>query len=57
MSGGDFTDDEKKAIREMAERAVKIPAGSKHGRWSREERVALVYAVLCSLFRKGSNKV
>lgn len=39
-------------LRLMAEDVVKIPQGQMVGRWSREDRVAIVYAVLCGLARK-----
>jgi hypothetical protein len=42
---------EKQVLWEMAERAVTIPPGEKQGRWSREERVVLVYSALCSMVR------
>jgi len=47
----DLTPDEKVVLHRMAEKAVTIPEGGKSGRWTREDRVALVYSVLCSLIR------
>lgn len=39
----------------IAEQIVTIPPGEKVGRWTREDRVAVVYSVLCSLARlKGA---
>lgn len=46
-----LTDEEKEAIYALAERVVTIPEGGRVGKWTREERVMLVYSVLCGLFR------
>ena len=43
----------RKGLRIMAENAVSIPKGGKVGRWNREDRVAVVYAVLCFFARKA----
>lgn len=43
----------REGLRIMAENAVSIPKGGKVGRWNRADRVAVVYAVLCSLARKA----
>ena len=41
---------------ELAEKAVFIQEGEKIGKWTRENRVALVYSVLCSLIRLNKRK-
>jgi len=46
-----FTKQEKEVMWQMAERAVTIPKGGKVGRWTREERVALVYSVIYSIIQ------
>lgn len=46
-----LTDEEKKSLYLWAEDIVTIPEGGRVGKWTREERVMLVYSVLCSLFR------
>ena len=51
-----FTKEEREVLKEMAEQVVKIPPGEKVGKWDRESRVALVYAVLCGLFRANKEK-
>lgn len=51
-----FTEEEREVIRDLAEKVVKIPPGEKIGKWDRESRVALVYAVLCGLFRANKEK-
>jgi hypothetical protein len=51
-----LTKREKQAIKVMAENAVSIKEGEKVGRWTREDRVAVVYSVLCSLFRMSKQK-
>ena len=50
-----LTKSEEAICREAAEKAVKIPVGGRLGRWTREDRVALVYSVLCSLCRMKKN--
>lgn len=52
----DLTETEKNLARELAERSVSIPKGGRVGRWTREDRVSLVYSVICSLVRLGKNK-
>jgi len=48
---------EKQVLWEMAERAVSIKEGGKVGRWTREDRVALVYSVIYSIIQnKERNK-
>lgn len=48
---------EKEVIMQMAESAVFIPKeyvprkGGEYGNWDRAKRVAVVYSVLCSMFR------
>lgn len=39
-----------------AESVVHIPMGSKEGRWTREDRVALVFSVFCSIVRNNNKK-
>lgn len=51
-----LTRDEEDVLHAMAEKIVFIPKGEKRGRWTREDRVALVYSVLCSLSRLGKKK-
>lgn len=51
---GDPTPEEAAVLREMAERcAGDPPTGS---RWTREERVAVVFSVLCSMWRSSDKK-
>lgn len=50
-----YSEEEKQVLMEMAERAVTIPEGEKQGRWSRDERVILVYSALCSIVRINEN--
>jgi hypothetical protein len=52
----ELTPEEWKAgLKIMAENAVSIKPGEKVGRWTRDDRVAVVYSVLCSLARlKGA---
>lgn len=45
-----FTKIEKQVIREMAEKCAGVPPGGKIGRWTHEDRVAVVYSVLCHLY-------
>jgi hypothetical protein len=53
MAEKDLTPEEwREGLRIMAEKAVTIPKGEKIGRWDREQRVAIVYSVLCSLARR-----
>ena len=40
----------------VAEKAVTIPKGGKVGRWTREDRVALVATVVAKLIRNGQKK-
>ena len=40
----------------MAESVVTIPVGGKVGRWTREDRVILVWSALCSIARNERNK-
>lgn len=47
----DLTKIEKEVLMEMAEKAVTIPVGGKVGRWTREDRIAVVYSALCSMIR------
>lgn len=47
----EIPEEEAAVLHEMAEKAVSIPEGGKVGRWTREDRVTLVYSVLCSLYR------
>lgn len=42
-----------KGIYIMAENTVSIKPGEKAGKWDRDTRVALVYSVLCALYRKS----
>lgn len=51
-----LTKDEKAVIRELAEKCAGVPIGQKLGRWTHEERVAVVYSVMCSLFRISKSK-
>ncbi len=55
-----FTKLEKQVLWEMAEKCAGVPPGEKIGRWTHENRVAIVYWVLCTLIRlnkiKKSNK-
>ena len=49
----DLTPEEwKKGLMIMAESVVSIPEGGKVGRWTRKDRVILVYSVLCAFARK-----
>lgn len=43
-------------LHELAEKAVSIPKGEKVGRWTREDRVAVVYSALCSIYRTNKAK-
>lgn len=47
----DLTKEEKDLLHALAEKAVYIQKGDKLGRWTREDRVAVVFSVLCSLVR------
>lgn len=49
-----FTKEEKKIIWEMAERCAGVAKGQKRGRWTHEDRVLIVYSVLCHLFSQNS---
>jgi len=44
-----FSEIEKKVMRDMAEKCAGVEPGQKRGRWTHEDRVAIVYSVLCSL--------
>lgn len=41
---------------ELAEKCAGVPKGGKIGRWTHEQRVMVVYSVLCSLFRLAERK-
>ena len=46
----EITKEEKAVLLEMAERCAGVSKGGKVGRWSHEDRVAVVYSVLCSMY-------
>jgi len=52
-----LTKQEKEVLWQMAEKAVTIPEGQKQGRWSRDERIVLVYSALCSIVRINEKKL
>lgn len=52
----EITKDEEEALRDLAEKAVKIPVGGMVGGWTREKRVALVYAAIRSIYRLNKIK-
>jgi hypothetical protein len=56
MSKNDFSKAEKQVIMEMAERCAGVAPGEKYGRWTHEDRVMLVYSVLCSLYRLNKRR-
>lgn len=47
----ELTKKEKMVLLDLAESVVSIPEGARVGRWTREDRVAVVFSVLCSLVR------
>jgi hypothetical protein len=49
-------DEYKEVLMDMANKAVTIPEGEKIGRWTRTDRVAVVYSALCSLLRISMQK-
>ena len=47
----DFTKEEQEVLHQLAEKCAGVAPGEKRGRWTHEDRVAICYAVLCSLVR------
>lgn len=47
---------EKTVLMNLAESAVSIPPGEKVGRWTREDRIMVVYSALCAIYRINKNK-
>jgi len=43
-------------LHELAEKAVTIQEGEKVGRWTRGDRVAVVYSALCAIYRTNKAK-
>lgn len=52
----DLSKKETKLLRELAEKCAGVAPGEKNGRWTHEDRVAIVYSVLCSLLRLNKKK-
>lgn len=52
----DFTPEEKKVLWELAHKCAGVPPGGKQGRWTHEDRAAIVYAVMCALIRINKKK-
>ena len=51
-----LTKKEEKTVMEMAKRVAGVSEGGQVGRWTRDDRVMLVYSVLCSLYRLSRKK-
>lgn len=51
-----MTELEKDVLRELAEKCAGVAPGEKVGRWTHEDRVAVVYSVLCALCRLNKPK-
>jgi len=51
-----MTKTEKQVIREMAERCAGVAPGERNGRWTHEDRVAIIYSVVCSIINLNNKK-
>ncbi len=48
---------EQQVLWDMAERCAGVAKGEKMGRWTHEDRVLVVYSLLCSLLRISAKKI
>ena len=53
MSDAKLSKEEKEAVMAMAKKSVGVVPGEKIGRWNYEDRLALVYWVIATLFSQN----
>jgi len=51
-----MTKAEERVLWEIAEKCAGVAPGEKRGRWTHEDRVVVIYSVLCSLIRLNNKK-